>query len=140
MRNKATLTLMELSIMLAVFALAAALCMRGFVWAAETADTCGARDQALVEVQNAAEVLKSCRGDLEGAAERFGGSQDAGVWTVRYNEQWEQVLQGGVYTLRVERTESKVDLLGTAEIRMLSAQTCLIELETAWQEESPDGA
>lgn len=139
MRNKAALTLIELSVMLAVFALAAALCLRGFVWAEETARACEARDQALLQAQSAAEVLKSCGSDMEKAAAIFGGTCAAGIWSVSYNEQWEQVEGSGTYRLTAETRESGSPLLGMAAVRVLQDGNCLVQLETAWQEVRGDG-
>ena len=57
MRSKATLTLMEQTVMLLVFALAAALCVRIFVYADQTSRRYEARDRAVLEAQNLAERL-----------------------------------------------------------------------------------
>ena len=77
MRSKAPLVLMEQAVMVLVFALAAALCLRAFVWSDQLSRQNEARDRALLEVQNAAEALKHTGGDMahaqEEAARRLGG-------------------------------------------------------------------
>ena len=59
MRNRAFLPLMEQAIMILVFALAAALCLRTFVWADGYSARQQARDQAVTVAQNAAETLQA---------------------------------------------------------------------------------
>ena len=137
MKNKAVLSLIELSVMLLVFAVASVLCTRAFLWAKETSETCSARDQALLQAQNAAETLKTCGSDMERATDLLGGGLSAGVWSIHYNEQWEQTDGPGTYLLTAALTESGSPLLGTAEVQVLRGDTCLIRLETAWQEVVP---
>ena len=74
MRSKTPLAMMELLVMLLVFALAAAVCVQVFVFAGADSRRDAARDRALAEVQNAAECIKSLRGDYETAARRLGGA------------------------------------------------------------------
>lgn len=139
MKNKATLTLMELAVMLLVFSLAAAFCLRAFVWADETSGLCANRDRALVQVQNAAEVLKACGGDVNQAAGMFGGSVQGNTWSVRYDEGWEQVEADGEYLLVVRREPSGMEYLFTADVRVLWEEDCLVQLDVAGQEVSSHG-
>lgn len=82
MKNKSALTLMELLIMLLVFALAAALCLQAFAAADRISEHSAALDRAVLEAQNAAETLKNCGGDYESAANLYGGTWDGGSWRV----------------------------------------------------------
>ncbi len=134
MKNKAALTMIELVLMLSVFAAAAALCMGALMWAGETSERCSDRDQALLQAQNAAQVLKSCGGDLDKAAELFGGANTPEGWIVHYNGDWEQAEENGKYVLVVRHGESGSDLLGLANIRVLCGESCLVEIKAAWQE------
>jgi len=59
MKSRASLTLMELLIMVLVFALAAAVCLRLFVAAGEISNTVSRQDRAVILAQNAAEALKA---------------------------------------------------------------------------------
>ena len=59
MRSKASLSLMELLVMVLVFALAAALCMQAFARAREISLETAQRDEAVVLAQNGAELLKA---------------------------------------------------------------------------------
>ena len=74
MRNKAPLAMMEQLIMLLVFALAAALCLQAFVTADQMSVRNAKKDIAIVQVQNAAETVKVCRGDLDAAAALLSGN------------------------------------------------------------------
>lgn len=62
MKSKAPLALMEQLVMVLVFALAAALCVRGFVLSERISRRGEARDMAMIAAQNAAEALKGTGG------------------------------------------------------------------------------
>ena len=64
MRSKAPLALMEQMIMVLVFALAAALCLRVFVSADSSSQQRELRDRALTEGQSMAELTKANSGNL----------------------------------------------------------------------------
>lgn len=134
MRNRAPLALMEQVIMILVFAVAAALCLQAFAWAQQRSGDNAARDQAMIRLESAAEVLKSANGDMEKASEYFGVYQN-GVWNVRYDENWTEVAEGGVYSLSAEPSETDDPLLGEASLRVTDAEgESLGALRVAWQE------
>ena len=58
MKSRASLQLIEQLIMVLVFALAAALCLRAFAEADSIAARTACRDEAVLTAQNAAELLK----------------------------------------------------------------------------------
>lgn len=136
MRNRASLVLIEQMILLLVFALAAVLCLRVFLWADLSSERGAAEDQALVQAQNAAEVLKACDGDFEAAAEILGGDWDGAVWVVSYDGQWTVTDEGqqAAYILRVSPEESGLKYLGCADIGVFLGEECLVSLNAAWQE------
>ena len=146
-RSRAPLALMELTVMLLVFALAAALCLQAFVASSRQAARSQARDNALRLAQTAAETLKAVGGteaEAEAsAAERLGGQVEQGVWYILYDKDWNQVEQDGVYRLEV-----MPGLLGGVESTEYLAQVCLrvlvegadedealCTLTVAWQKE-----
>ena len=96
MRSKAPLALMEQSVMILVFALAAALCVQAFVFSDETSKRIDDRDRAAVEAQNAAELLKRRglgRDDdalviIEEVAGELGGTFGDGRAVIRYDADW----------------------------------------------------
>lgn len=59
MKSKAPLVMMEQIIMVLIFALAAALCLQTFVLAGKISKRTEAENRAMIEAQNAAEVVKA---------------------------------------------------------------------------------
>ena len=119
MRNKSILVLIEHMVMLLVFALAAAVCLRIFALSGKLSRTYEATDRAVFEAQNAAELIK--RNGVPGFVRQMGakaGSEN--VWTVYYDENWESVLEeSGKFVLKVMETETS-EYLFRAEIVVLS--------------------
>lgn len=124
MKSKAPLVMMEQLIMLLVFALAAALCLRAFVLADGQAEKAALRDRAMLEVQQAAETIKYCRGDMIKAAEILG--------CTAAENQLKAECEG--FELYAERTGSDWEPLGRARVWAEDGSgERLIELELAWQ-------
>jgi len=138
MKNKSTLMLLELVIMLLVFLLAAALCLRAFAWA-DTRSAEGSReDMALLQAQNAAEVLKAAGGNFAAAAERLGGQWDSEVWLLRFDENWEPVDSVGVFILEARPEKTENACLGAAQVQIRDEQgKSLAQLRLCWQEVAP---
>jgi len=140
MRSKAPLALMEQAVMVLVFALAAALCLRCFVWADQTSRRSAARDRAIVEAQSAAEALKATAGDFEAAAVSLGGSADGGSLMVDYGQDWTAAAEAVRYTLGAAAVDSGVPGLAKAEIwvhdlTQSEADCELFRIQVAWQTE-----
>ena len=134
MKNKGALVLIEQAVMLLVFALAAVLCLRAFVWADTTSKEITARDGALIQAQNAAETLKSCAGDLDAAADQMGGIRDGAGWVVLYDESWNVTDEEHTYMLRAMPDRSGLAYLGRAEVSVYRGDSELTALEVCWQE------
>ncbi len=130
MRSKAPLALMELIIMVLVFALSAALCLRIFAFSDSVSRRNQQRDQAVLLAQNMAETVKTSRG----------ANVPQTVW---YDENGMSVLEetAAVYRLDVQPLETDVPGLGEAEIRVcpVEAEAPLFSLNVAWQEVSGNG-
>lgn len=124
MSKRQTLTLMELTVMLLIFALAAALCMGAFAWASNTARENHCRDRALVQLQNAAEVLKYCAGDFSQAAALQGGVWDGDRW----------VLDFGEFQIIVKPENTGIPNLGGARLEAVYRGNTLTVLPVRWQE------
>lgn len=101
MRSKAPLLLMEQMVMLAVFALAAALCLQAFVKSDGLSRESGARDRAAVVCQSAAEVIRhhggSAQNALSAAAADLGAEyeEEFVVFSLDYDEDWAPISQKG---------------------------------------------
>jgi hypothetical protein len=140
MKSKAPLALIEQAIMLVVFALAAALCLQAFVWADTQSRQTTLRDQALVQVQSAAEVLKHCGGDFSAAAAIQGGTWDGASWILWYDEDWNSSDGTGTYRLCVTPETSGTAGLGAAQVEAAQADgLSLASLRVCWQEEVRHG-
>ena len=135
MRSKAPLTLIEQAIMLVVFGLAAVLCLQAFVWADSASKDISGRDKALIQAQNAAEVLKSCCGDMGKAADIYGGAWDGCIWEVYYDADWKQTPAESAYRLTVMQKEPNLRYLGAAEVSVKRGDVQLAQLNVAWQRE-----
>lgn len=142
MRSKAPLALMEQTVMILVFALSAALCLRVFVWSSQKSKRIEARDRAAVEAQCAAELIKRCGSDgmdvdgaLKAAAEEMNGVCDGGVMYVGYDGEWTPVNDGDVkYSLEAEKTNTDVAGLGLVHVSVTDKSgDVLFEIDAAWQ-------
>ena len=139
MRSKAPLALMEQAIMVLVFALAAALCLRAFALSDHISRQNQARDQALLRAETAAETLKELRGDFALAAGRLGGSWDGNSWSLSYDAGWQAEGEETVYLLQAVPQNSGVPLLGQALVTVSQEEDVLVQLTICWQEVSGNG-
>lgn len=127
MKNKTALLLIELALLIAVFAVAAAVCLGLFAWADTTSKEDTQRDTALLHAQNAAQEIKLAKGDLEQAAARLGGDVVGGIW--------EKKLEDGCI-LRVESRETDTKYLGRARVTVLDTDgSVLARIDACWQED-----
>lgn len=135
MRSKAPLSVIEQLIMLVVFSLAAAVCLRGFAWADSQSKHSRARDLALIQAQSAAGMLKQTGGDLAAAAEGMGGQVRESQWTISYDEDWEPVRGEGAYVLSARHLPQTEGLpMGSARVTVQDEHGTLSELCVSWQE------
>lgn len=123
MRNKAPLALLEQILMLLIFALAAVICLRVFLWSDDASRQSATRDEALVFAQTMAETVKAHGGDFAAAATALGGTVEDGSLVVTQEH----------YTLRAEK-DSPAPYLGRAEIVVEVEGDTLFTLPIAWQE------
>ena len=153
MRNRSILPMMEQIIMILVFALAAALCLRVFVWADSESRRQEAQSHAMVAAQNAAETLKAVGrtdgGDmahiLQTAAQLLGGEVSQGLWYICYDENWEQTTdaEDEVYCLCAQGEPAPAEGLWQARVWVDVLEEIsvggnydgpLFSLTVAWQE------
>ena len=131
MRSRAPLALMEQAVMVLVFALAAALCLRAFVLADGISRQVEATDHAVLWAESAADTLKARKGDLAQAAAELGGKR----WIIPLDETWQETAGESAYTLTVQPVESDQPLLGRAQIDIAEKNgESLFSLEVCWQE------
>ena len=147
MKSKAPLALMEQMVMLLVFALAAALCLQAFVKSDDISEQSRDKDRAVELAQSVAEIVKSCGGDLDAAAEKLGVTADSDgmAFMIDYTEDWELADGTMRYTLGVYKDEdSGVPGLGTGGVWVRDEKYWgdtaeLFRMEIAWQEVLENG-
>ncbi len=135
-RSGASLVLIEQVIMLLVFALAAALCLKAFVWADTESAAVAERDKAMLRAQNAAEVIKN-EGDVA-AAGFLGGKAEGERWIISYDGEWQPAEGVGVYTLTAEPKEDELQYMSAACVEIYKGEKLLASLDVAWQEVAKD--
>ena len=137
MRNKSVLSLLEMLLMVLVLALASALCLRVFVYADTLSRTDEAKAGAQREAQNAAEILKAVKGDVDAACELVGGQKRDREWVRYFDQDWNPVAEAKEDGFCLYASCEKDGFLGRALIRVESGKETLTELKAAWQEDEP---
>lgn len=137
MKKNASLALIEQAVMLLVLAIAAALCLKAFVWADTQSLHYSNRDRAITQLQSAADVLKFHKGDLTAAAQAHGGTLDGDQWVIALNQDWNQAASGD-YRICATLLDCDTDYLGGATLTVLPASgEPLAQLTVCWQEATP---
>lgn len=135
MRSRAPLALMEQTVMVLIFALAAALCLRAFALADGISRRVEATDRAVLWAESAADTLKAREGDLSRAAAELGGEVDGQRWTILLDENWQETAGEPAYTLTGRPVQTGRPLLGKAQIDVVQKNgERLFSLEVCWQE------
>ena len=137
MRNRTLLSLIEMLIMVMVFSVAAAICLRAFVFADSTSREGEETARAAMLAQSAAELMQRYEGDTDAAAQVFGGSSTAeGRWEAGIGSDWKVTEQDAQYRLVVEVLENSGSrLLGEATVKVQSsAGDVIFEIPVCWQE------
>lgn len=119
MRSKAPLALMEQLVMVLVFAVAGALCLRLFVTADKLSEKYADTDCAVIWAQTAAEILKT-----DDAAERFeqlGAKGNSNGWQLYLDENWNSTLGESVYRLAASYEDTDSEFLWRADVSVFTA-------------------
>ncbi len=120
MRNKTSLSLIELLIMLFVFIFATALCLCIFVKSDKMTEKSEARDHAVLIARNAAELLEESSGDVNKVLDILSTYADQGD-----------------LSLEIKKNDAE-GYLGTAKISVMYKREQIFSLNAAWQEVSED--
>ncbi|GFI62498.1 hypothetical protein IMSAG049_01682 [Clostridiales bacterium] len=132
MKSKVPLILMEQIIMLLVFALASALCLKAFVISDKMSRRSQNRDIAVTLVQDTAEMIKQC-GGVDGAVDILGAEYDGETLRMYYDEEWNE----GGSTFLLEAKNEPDETLGLGKARVLAEEyetkDILFEITVAWQ-------
>lgn len=117
MKSKASLTLMELLVMVLVFSLAAALCLQCFAAAALLRRETARLDRAVLLAQNGAEIVKAAGGDPEATESLLA-----------------QLPEEEGLTLEIQKQPSSIPGLGQALVQVREEETVVFCLTVSWQE------
>lgn len=135
MKNKSYLSLLEQLFMILIFALASALCLRGFYLANKMSKDREVLDNGVFSAQNAAELLKSTKGDLESCATSLGGFAEKDALTVFFDSNGHAVNseKHSRYKLVATKNHSSDNFTESASICVICDSKIIFELEVAWQ-------
>ena len=125
MKQRMPKMLIELSVMLLVFALSAALCLKAFLWADEASRQQLLRENAWQQLHNHAQRIQADpHGDW---AQQLG-----------FDENWQIAEDAPVYFLEVAVETPEQPLLGVATVTVRTAAgETLAQSRICWQEVSP---
>ena len=126
MRNRAFLPLMEILLTIAVFAVAAAICLQGFTKAGDVSQRRSELDAAVLLAQDTCEVLKHARGDMSLAAELTEGKVTDGGMVI-YRDK-----NGAHFTVTVSSDDAG-DGVGKAKVTVSAHGREVYALNVAWQ-------
>lgn len=140
MRSKAPLVLMEQLVMLLVFALAAAVCIRAFALSERIAVDNAALDRAVQEAERAAELWKSGGGD--GAAlEAVGFAAAENGWELRCDEDFAPTQEADapviIRVMMEEGAHNPSFPMLRAQVEVLREEEILFSIPVACQEVTP---
>ena len=137
MKYKTTLSLMELTLMLILFAVTAAMCLQAFVLSDRMSRQAEQRDRAVLWAETLAETWKATNGELKQGESLYRKNESGDGWAVRLDDGWSRTEDAGRAVYEAELREEPGDgLLKRARItvRELDGGRCIYELETACQE------
>lgn len=133
-RSKNPLALMEQVIMILVFAMAAAICVKAFVTARNMSVQSVQRSHASSICQTAADVIKSTRGDIDSLCDYFDVCIEKEVLRAYYDDEWKMSDKAEASFCLCIIIDDKDECLGIATISMIGMdEEVIFEMETAWQ-------
>ena len=136
MRNKAFLPLMEQILMVAVFAIAAAVCLSAFAVGNRISKERSDLDTAVLLAQDTCEMLKYAKGDKEKAAEITGGAYSENELLIYFDENGNNTSSDSAVYLVRAHLGSVEHGVGEATVTVFTADKELYSLSVAWQEDS----
>ena len=140
MRDQTTLSLMELTLMLLLFALAAAVCLQAFALSDRLSRQAEQRDRAVLWAQTMAETWKAANGNMDKVEALYRENEVGDGWSACLDGDWNRTEDAGSAVYAAELREEPGDgLLRRARItvRELAGSRCIYELEAACQETAP---
>lgn len=109
-KNKSVLFLMELTVCILFFSLAAIICLRIFINSLDISERSNSLTHGVIEVENAVQLIKSDRGELNSLCEYYGAEidEEANKVDIWLNENYETCSENDkVYTLSVKNEKGE---------------------------------
>ncbi len=123
-QSKTPLFLMEVVIMLFVFAISASICLKVFVQGEKISEESYNIDRACLETQKAAEYWQNTKGDIEETAQLLQASITGNELEVFYDEDWNATGKDAAFTLTMQTGGA------SAEIVVMNQEKELLSLKT----------
>lgn len=127
-------SLIELIVAVALFSIAAAICVRLFAGAKTISDEAAELSRAVVAAQSAAECIKAADGDCAQAARMCSGKTTAGGFEIGYNSDFTPCEGNEKYLLRAETTVN--DGVISCQITVFKGQTEIYSITAAVRKEA----
>lgn len=119
--------------MIAVFAIAATICLRGFAVANKISKERNTLDAAVLLAQDACEILKYTEGDIETAADILGGHISENILFVYYDQNKKLTdIEAAVYVVKASQNHLDDDV-GASIVEVYSNDKLIYDLTVAWQ-------
>lgn len=130
-KRKYPLALMELLVMILVFALAASASLQAFAHANRLSHRQEAKVHGILAAQNAAELLKSTHGDYKAVIKTLGGHPDEKGNYIISDMEWNEQT---AWCLQITPLADTDPYLASATICGFYNSEILFEITVAWQE------
>jgi prepilin-type N-terminal cleavage/methylation domain-containing protein len=127
-------SLIELIVAVALFSVAAAICVRLFAGAKCISDEAAELSRSVVAAQSAAECFKASDGDCAETAQLCGGKTTTVGFEVNYDRNFEPCEENGKYLLRADISED--DGVISCKITVYKAQTEIYGITAAVRKEA----
>ncbi|NCC67510.1 MAG: type II secretion system protein [Clostridia bacterium] len=127
-------SLIELIVAVALFSIAAAICVRLFAGAKSISDEAAQLSRSVVAAQSAAECFKASDGDCAETARLCGGKTTADGFEVSYNRDFDPCEENGNFLLLAEIGED--DGVISCKITVYKAQTEIYGITAAVRKEA----
>lgn len=135
MKNRSSLVLMEVTVMLLVFVAVSALCLRAFAWADRTSERSLQTDKGYLYAQNAAQVFKNSGGEWKSVEEALGGESTENGWQIALDEHWQETESAPAFFVKITPLQTDLTELGRATVTVSTESgELLAELPVAWQQ------
>ncbi len=108
--SKSGLFLMELILVILLFAISAAICLQMFTYASLTVQKAENLSDATLVARSGAECYQATTGDLTQVSSILGGTVEGDTLTVGYDNQWNSVSDHPQYEMTLTAEGSKADI------------------------------